>query len=198
MKLVIGIVGKIRSGKGTVEQMLTEEFRQRGFSVISHRFSDVLRETEKGWNLPAGRETQQKLVLAMRHYFGQDVLAKAVHGRVLESQSDVVILDGLRWLDADYPLLRSLSNNFLIYVDVSAEIRYQRSLIENSQKPDETGASFENFLIRDDAPNEREIASFKSYADFIIDNSKDSNSLTIQILECVKEIHIRLQLQNFG
>lgn len=172
MKLVIGIVGKIRSGKGRVEQILMEEFRQRGFSVISHRFSDVLRETEKNWNLPAGRETQQKLVLAMRHYFGQDVLAKAVHSRVLESQSDIIILDGLRWIDADYPLLRSLPNNFLIYVDAPAEIRYQRSKID-SQKPDEINSSFEQFLERDQARNEEEIHLFKGKADVVIENSTD-------------------------
>ncbi len=187
MKLVIGIVGKIRSGKGTVEQILTQKFKQNGFSVISHRFSDVLRETEKGWNLPTGRETQQKLVLAMRHYFGQDVLAKAVYSRVLESQSDIIILDGLRWIDADYPLLRNLPNNFLIYVDAPAEIRWQRSLIQDNQKLDEDGASFESFLIRDEAPNERDILLFKSRADFIIDNSKDSDSLAAQVSECVKD-----------
>lgn len=193
MKLIIGIVGKIRSGKGTLEQMLTEEFRQMGFSVISHRFSDVLRETEKAWFLPAGRDTQQKLVLAMRHYFGQDVLSKAVHSRVLESQSDIIILDGLRWIDADYSLLRSLPNNFMIYIDAPAEIRWQRSQ-RGAQKPDEINADFEQFLEHDQARTEKEIHLFKDKADVIIDNSTDDlNHLNSEvkriaklILECVK------------
>ena len=170
--MTIGIVGKIRAGKGTVEKIMTEEFSARGLSVISHRFSAILRETESMWHLPPGRDSQQKIVLAMRHYFGENVLSVAVGKRVLNADKDVVILDGLRWIKSDYPLLQSLPNSYLFYVEAPAEIRWERSK-EGTHKPDEIAASFEEFLERDNVENELEIPLFKEQADFIIDNSKN-------------------------
>lgn len=184
MRCVIGIVGKIRSGKGTVEKIITQELQQRGLSVASRRFSDILRETEASWYLPPGRDTQQKLVLAMRQYFGENTLANVVEKRALNSSEDVVILDGLRWIDSDYPLLRKLPNNYLIYVEASIETRWQRSLLDN-QKIDETRATFEQFKVRDNAPNEAGIIQFKQHADFLVDNSSDLENLKGQVVECL-------------
>ena len=172
MKLTIGLVGKMRSGKGTVEKIITSELQARGLSVVSHRFSDILRETESMWYLSPGRDSQQKIVLAMRQYFGEDILSRAVGKRAINTHEDVVILDGLRWIKSDYPLLRSLPNSYLFYIEAPTEIRWERSK-KGTHKPDEIAASFEEFLERDNIENELEIPLFKEQADFIIDNSKD-------------------------
>jgi|SRR3989344_4602189 len=188
---VIGIVGQIRSGKGTVEKILTEELTKKGLSVVSHRFSDVLRETEKSWHLSPGRDTQQKIVLAMREYFGKEVLANVLEKRALDAQEDVVILDGLRWIDSDYPLLRRLPNNYLIYVEAPAKIRWRRSLLDNIQKPDEPGTTFDKFLDRDKVKNELDITSFKQHANFVIDNSSNGlDNLREQVKKFISTLNL--------
>ncbi len=189
MKIAIGIVGKIRSGKGTAEKLITEELQKRGFSVVSHRFSDILKETQDSWYLSQGRDTQQKLVLAMRQYFGENVLANVVEKRALNSSEDIVILDGLRWIDSDYPLLRKLPNNYLIYVEASVETRWQRSLLDN-QKEDESRATLEEFKIRDNTPNETGIVQFKDHADFIVDNSSSLDNLKTKVGKCLENLKL--------
>ena len=191
MKVTIGIVGPIRAGKETVGNILAQQLGEKGFSVVYHRFSDVLRETEGAWHLPVGRDTQQKIVLAMRQYFGNEALSNVLEKRVLSAKEDVVILDGLRWIDSDYPLLRRLPNNYLIYIDAPAEIRWQRTLSNNTQKPDEISATFEYFIERDNMPNEKDIHLFKNKSDFVIHNSSNElDGLISQVKKVLDDINL--------
>ena len=173
MTLAIGIAGPMRSGKETAQKLLRAKFEELGHNVEAHAFSDVVRETCDLWHQPRTRESQQGIVVKLRELWGADVLARVVKARVLNSKSNVVIVDGLRWPDSDHDVIRGPSNNYLIYIDAPAEVRWRRSTM-NADKPDEARASFVEFLAKDKAPNEIEIHKFKDLANYVIDNSTDS------------------------
>ncbi len=179
MKIAIGLAGPIRCGKATVGKIIERELNKLGFSVVTHVFSDVLVETQKLWHLPPGRETLQGISICMQERFPK-CLANAVERRALGTKEDCVILDGLRWFNSDLPVLRRLPNSKLVYIDASAELRWQRSL-RDPQKPDEANATFEQFLARDNARTEIEVPLFRDQADAVIDNSKDIDNLEMQI-----------------
>ncbi len=171
MKSAVGLVGKIRCGKLSVGKIITRELTKLGYSVVTHTFSDVLVDTQKLWHLPPGRETLQKISLGIQDKFSGG-LAHAVKQRALSAKEDVVILDGLRWINSDLKILRDLPNSRLIYIDAPAEVRWRRSL-RDPQKLDEANASFEQFLARDNARTEVEIPLFREHSDVAIDNSVD-------------------------
>ena len=205
---VIGLVGEKCAGKDTVQKLLVEEllksqgvlqycfWERRTFAHL--RFSDILVETLKNWRIPVTRENLQKLPVAMRPAYGNDVLANVVKARVLESKANFVILGGIRWKDSDLPVLRSFPNNFLIYVTASVEIRFEREKIRKQQADKRTayegeGESFGQFLREEKAVNEIEIPEIGKMADFKIDNSGTFDDLRLQIRQFITEkLRIRL------
>ena len=85
----------------------------------------------------------QTLAIVMRQAYGENVLSNAVFHRVKNNPADIVILDGIRW-ENDRSLLRSFTNNYLVYVTATPKIRYRR-LIKRNQKYGEGETSFDQF-----------------------------------------------------
>lgn len=188
LSFVVGLVGPMRSGKETVQKRLVKNFKDLGFRVDTHAFSDVIRETCDLWHQPRTRELQQGMVVKFRELCGPDVLLRVVVARVMKSKSQVIIVDGLRWPDSDYAVIKDLPNSFLAYINAPVQIRWQRSL-SNSDKPDEANATLEEFMAKDRAPNEVDIPKFKKLADHIIDNSvNDLDNLYNQVDDMFKVI----------
>src|SRR3972149_4560911 len=96
MKTYIALVGENGSGKGTFESLLKELLPQKVITRVV--FSDVLRDTLKLWDIPSTRDNLQKLPQVMTEGFGKDALANAIRHRVSALESDIIILDGVRWL----------------------------------------------------------------------------------------------------
>ena len=186
----IGLVGEKCGGKETTCKFLEEELGNK-YSFAHHRFSDTLVEVVKACRLPVTRENLQKCSPALRGAYGLDVLANSVKARVFESQADIITLDGIRWKDADVPVLRSLPNNFLIYITAPVEIRYARARLRSMQQGRTSysgeGDSFDKFLEEEKAITEIEIPEIAELADFRIDNTWTFDDLRAQIRRFIAE-----------
>lgn len=184
LRATIGLVGEKCSGKETTCKFLEMELGHL-YSFAHHRFSDTLVEVLKACRLPITRENLQKCSPALRGVYGATVLADSVRTRVFESEADIITLDGVRWKDADVPILRSLPNNFLIYVTAPVEIRYERAKLRSQEQGRTSysgeGDSFEKFLEEEKAITEIEIPEIAKFADFTIDNSGTLDDLKAQI-----------------
>lgn len=186
MKAVIGLVGEKGGGKETFMKFLGEELGGK-YIIEQHRFSDVLFETLKLWRLPTTRENLQAIPVVMREGFGYPgILANVVEKRALVSSADIVILDGLRWLDADPPVLRRLPNNFLVYITAPVEVRYERSR-KRGEKAGEKEATLEEFMRQEQARAEIEIPAVGKLADFKIDNSGTIEDFRKQVRKFVQK-----------
>lgn len=188
---IIGYVGENCSGKDTSVKFVEMELGHH-YSIVHHRFSDILVDTLKIWHLPITRENLQKLSPAMRQAYGNDVLANAVEKRVLATEADIINLGGIRWKDADVPLFRRFPNNFLVYVTAPVEVRFERARLRSQQLGGRTsyigeGDSLEKFLKAEKAITEIEIPEIGKLADFKIDNSGSLEELRSQVRKFITE-----------
>lgn len=173
MKLVIGLVGEKRGGKGTFVTEFTKLCPPN--TVTHHRFSDILYSTLNEWGIETSRENLQQLSIAMKNTFGDGTLMRAVESRTRKASTPIVILDGIRWRE-DEALIRRLNDTgndcygYLFYVTASQETRYARALA-STEKAGENKLTFEEFIAAERIETEIYIPDIGSRADVRIDNN---------------------------
>lgn len=166
-KIVIGLVGEKGSGKETFGNLLQEILLDQ--KIYRIRFSDILVDTLKIWDIPKTRENLQKLAVVMKNGFGEERLPHAVETRINQSDADIVLIDGIRWM-ADVNFLKSFDKNLLVYITANLKIRYER-LKNRSEKVYEEATTFEQFMKEEQAENELLIPKIGSGADYKIINN---------------------------
>jgi hypothetical protein len=169
-KTYIGLISKNRRGKDSVGELVIELAAPRTVQVI--RFSDSLNRILEG-DLGLGRDRtlQQGLSTGVRREYGQDVLSKRVYQDALESEADIVIINGVR-RPADVELLRSLPNFKLVRVTASPDLAYEWMKRANDREGD-AEKSFEQFLEEDSREPEKLIDQTAESADATIANDED-------------------------
>lgn len=151
MSYVIGLVGECGAGKSTFINFLREMIVGR---VSRVGFSDVLVETLRLWGIESTRENLQKLAVIMENSYGQGILSQAVFLKAsrAEHDSDIVIIDGIRW-KSDVEMLKRFPNRLLIYITAKYKERFER-MKARKEKIGENKKTFRQFLKEEKAPNE--------------------------------------------
>lgn len=180
-KLIIGLAGKIASGKGTVAAYLRDKYQAEIFG-----FSTPLRDILKRLYLEANRPNMAGLSSSLRELFGQDLLSKTITQDLQQTKSDVAVLDGIRRLP-DIEQAMKLPNFKLIQVVTDEKIRYER-LIQRNQNPDDQAKTFETFLTDQQLETERGIPEIMALAEFTINNDGDLNHLQTQVDELLAKL----------
>jgi len=184
MKYIIGVVGESGAGKGTFSKVFSEITTGKKVSVI--KFSDILFKTLQIWDLPPTRENLQNLPVAFVEKFGEGTLTNAVRNYIDQQESDIVIVEGVRWI-SDVPMIRSFENNSLVYVTAEPKLRYQRMKMRG-EKAGEDKKTYEQFLEEEKAKTEINISKIGISADFKITNNGDLNGLREQVGEIYDRI----------
>lgn len=163
-KIVIGFAGKISSGKGSAALYIA---KKQGAGLVM--FSNCMRNMLAHLYLPVNRLNLQKLSLALRQVFGQEVFSKAVAAEILTTKQNLVVIDGVRrW--ADISNFNKQFKFFLVYIESDAKLRWRRAVIRNQNQGDAT-ISWPKFLKSDQAETEDTIDALKKKADFVITNN---------------------------
>lgn len=163
--LLIGLVGEKGSGKDTLAHYLQENSQKK---IIHIRFSDLLKQTLKLWDLPETRSNLQKLAQVLED-FGEGTVAHGLEKQIQNSDAEIIILDGIRW-KPDLKLLEKFPEHKLIYITADPESRFQR-LKSRGEKIGEAEMSFEQFLEEEKAPNELLIPEIGLKADIKMENN---------------------------
>src|SRR3989344_1644712 len=119
-KLIIGLVGRQGSGKGTAAKILEERYGAEIF-----RFSAILNDTLKRLALEQSRDNLIKLSESLRHTYSDAVLAYAIERDAATSNADVVVVDGIRRI-GDVTALKPLPHFKLVEISAPAEVRFER------------------------------------------------------------------------
>jgi len=180
-KIVLGFVGKLASGKAVCQKYISEKY-----DAGSARFSTVLRDILNRLYLPISRENMQNLSLDLRERFGSDILAQVITEDVKNDTHEVVVIDGVRRL-ADISSLKDLPNFYLISIEASPEIRYERMKLRNENVGD-ANKTFEEFLEDGRREAELQIPEVMAAASFKLDNNGDLENLYTQIDKILEEI----------
>lgn len=180
-KIIIGLVGEKLSGKDT-----TANYLEQKYSAEHFRFSHILDDILKILNLPLSRRNEINLGLGLRNIFGNHVLVDALHKRMESSQSNTVVVNGIRMDEFD--VIKSWPDAKIIYVTAPAELRFERYK-QRHEKVDDAVMDFENFKTQDNEPTEVGIPALGAKADYRIDNVESLENLYGKVDEIIKELN---------
>jgi dephospho-CoA kinase len=180
-KIILGLVGPIASGKGTVCNYLKNKYNAEIF-----RFSTILRDLLDRIYLPQSRENMQKLSSILRQNFGEDLLAQAMVKDFQKSPSEIIILDGVR-READIKEIKSNTAFYLIEISADIKTRYER-IIKRSENTDDSIKTFEQFQSDEQQETETQIQKLAQAAALHIDNSGSIDELYRQIDEILNKL----------
>jgi len=181
MKIILGLIGKLSSGKGTVAKYLAEHYQAE---ILM--FSSPLRDVLDRFYLPQTRDNLQAVSQGLRQALGQDALARVMAEDAKKSQASLLVVDGVRRpLDIKY--LKELPGFVLIKVETEQKIRYQR-IIKRRQNPGEETLTFEEFQKQEAAEAESLISEVAREAKFSIDNNGSFKELYLQVAEILNKL----------
>ena len=138
-KIVIGLIGRICAGKGTVSDHLEKNY---GATVLS--YSEPLRDILRIINQDVTRENIQKLSLAIRTVFTESALSKMIRGQAEKKESLILVLDPIRRSQD----IHAFEDCHFVTLGVTRDdkARYESMKERNREKNDE-GLTWEQWLI---------------------------------------------------
>jgi len=174
-KIVVCLTGMPGAGKSTISKGL----KSKGLETIN--MGDAVRAEAKKRNIEPTGENLGKLMLELRDENGPGAIAELIKNQIVNSKSDVIIIDGIR-SNAEIQILREIANIKLLSVNASSERRF--NFLTNRGRTDDP-KNRENFDERDD----RELKVGISSSIALADESISNNNLSIeQLIENANKI----------
>jgi dephospho-CoA kinase len=167
-KLIVCLTGMPGAGKSTIAAGL----QKRGFESIN--MGDAVRAEAKRRNLEPTGQNLGKLMLELREKNGQGAVAELIKDQIINSKSDVVIIDGVR-SNAEIEVLKKIATVKLLSIHASTDTRY--NFLSTRQRSDDP-QDRSTFDERDN----REIGVGISTSIALADESISNNNLTIDQL----------------
>lgn len=162
-KIILGFVGDLAAGKGTLAAYLKEK---HGCNV--YKFSTMLRDVLKRLYIDHTRENLQELSRLLREQFGQDLMSKVIAHDVSNDPNHLVVVDGIR-RPTDITYLQQISGFHLIYVTADSKIRWER-LVKRNENPGDDQKTYEEFLKDEQAEADHLIKELGTQAEDTINN----------------------------
>ncbi|OGY44809.1 MAG: hypothetical protein A2729_02910 [Candidatus Buchananbacteria bacterium RIFCSPHIGHO2_01_FULL_39_14] len=179
-KIILGFVGPLASGKGTICQYLKEK---HGASVF--RFSTMLRDVLNRLYLEISRDNMQNLSSALRQTFGDDLLASVIANDVKNEKNEFIVIDGVR-REPDIKYLKDFPNFYLIEIKADQKIRWER-MRKRGENTDDNTKTFAEFKKDEQREAEKNISDVAKLAKFKIDNSGTLAELYRQMENILKK-----------
>ncbi len=173
-KIILGFVGEMVSGKGTICDYLKDNY-----DIGYHRFSTILRDVLNRLHLENNRANMQEISTLLRGKFGQDLLAKVIAEDVGGDSHNIVVVDGIRRF-ADIEYLKKIKGFKLIYITADLDARYNR-LLKRTENTDDKTKTFDQFKKDHKQESESEVVSVGKTADITINNNGGFKELYQQV-----------------
>jgi len=139
-KLVVGVTGMPGAGKSLV----TEVAQELGYFIVA--MGDVVREETCRRKLELTPENVGKVMLDLRRRKGKSAIAKRTILRIIETQENKVLVDGVRSLSEVEEFKKHFRKFSLIAMHASPETRFKR--LHNRGRSDDS-SSWKVFNQRD-------------------------------------------------
>lgn len=162
-KMILGFVGDLASGKGTICKYLKEKY-----GVESYRFSTMLRDILGRIYVENNRENLQDLSTFLRGRYGQDIMSKVIAKDVQNDPNQIVAVEGIR-RPTDITYLQELAGFHLIYITADPKIRWRRMVLRQENADDAT-KTFEQFLKDEQAEADMLIKDLGKQAKYTLIN----------------------------
>ena len=136
VKLIVCLTGMPGSGKSTIVSAL----KAKGIETLN--LGDGVRAEAKRRNLEPTGDNLGKLMLELREKNGPGAIASLLTEPIKNSQSKVIIVDGVR-STAEIEVLRNVGTVKLLSIEASADIRYKFLSARGRSDDPETREKFE-------------------------------------------------------
>lgn len=173
-KIILGLVGRISSGKGTAVAYLQEKY-----GAGTYRFSTVLRDLLDRLYLEHTREHIVSISEVIRQGFGNDILTNTLLQDALNDPNPIIVLDGIRRVQ-ELPALFARPEFVLVEIAADPKVRYER-LIQRSENADDQTKTFAQFLADEQRSTEVTIGEVAEKAQERIDNNGTAEQLHAQL-----------------
>lgn len=184
-KIIIGLTGKVGSGKGTILEILKE----KGFFATS--ISDCIREEVRERGEEITRDKLQDVGDEKRGKFGPSIWAEKTWEKVISQECPNAVIDSIR-AEAEADFLKSHNNFTLIGVMAPAEVRFQRIKERGRESDPKTFKEFiavENKDIKSGIGDEgRDINRCLEKADFVVENNGTIEELKEKIEKVLNKL----------
>ena len=177
-KTIVAIAAMPGAGKATASELA----RDRGIPVFL--CGDVVREEASRRRLSSTPENLGSLMLKMRDEEGPDVMAKRLVPKINDTQSNVVVVEGLRGLD-ELELFRKHFKVRLLAIHSSPDQRFQRLLRRRRSDDPKTP---EEFHQRDRRELAVGIGSVIALADNLIVNDSTVEAFKLKLNRFFEEV----------
>ena len=175
--MIIGICGKIGSGKDTIADYLVSKYNFKKIVM-----SDIIKEEMKKENLEIDRETMQNFSKRMKETYGNSIWAIKTLEYIKNNKIKNVVISGLR----DKKELEEFRKNpefLLLFVWAPSRLRFERLIKRRSYKDPKTLEE----AIEQEKREEKLFDLYnncREYADYLIanDSTIDNLYLTIDVL----------------
>ncbi|RDJ32082.1 MAG: dephospho-CoA kinase [Crenarchaeota archaeon] len=156
------------AGKSTIANGLNE----KGFEIIN--MGDAVRQEAKKKNLEPTGQNLGKLMLELREKNGQGAIAKLIEPQIMKSNSDVIVVDGIR-SNAEIEVLKKICKLKILSIHASTDTRYDfLTKRGRSDDPDNRG--------KFDERDSRELGVGISTSIALADETISNNNLSIEQL----------------
>ena len=118
VKLIVCLTGMPGSGKSTIVSAL----KAKGIEALN--LGDGVRAEAKRRNLESTGDNLGKLMLELREKNGPGAIAELLTEQIKNSQSGVIIIDGVR-STAEIEVLKNVGTVKLLSIEASADTRYK-------------------------------------------------------------------------
>ncbi|CDI06615.1 AAA family ATPase [Candidatus Nitrosotenuis uzonensis] len=116
-KLIVCLTGMPGAGKSTIAAGL----EKKGFTSIN--MGDAVRAEAKRRNIDPSGQNLGKLMLELREKNGQGAVAELIKDKIVNSKSDVVVIDGVR-SNAEIEVLKKITQVKLLAIHASTDTRF--------------------------------------------------------------------------
>ncbi len=180
-KIILGFVGDLAGGKGTICQYLKGKY-----DINAYRFSTMLRDILDRIYVEKTRENLQDISTFLRSRYGQDIMSKVIVKDVLNDKNNIVAVEGIR-RPTDITYLQELTGFHLIYITADAKTRWERMVLRQ-ENPDEADKTFEQFLKDEQAEADMLIKELGKQAEYTLTNDGTKEEFFVNMEKILTDI----------
>ncbi len=181
---VIGITGTLGAGKGTIVDLLKDEYSYAHYSV-----RDYLIEVIRDRGMEVNRDSMTMVANELRANNSPSFITDELYKKAVKNNTNCII-ESIR-TPGEIDSLRAKGEFYLFAVDADSRVRFDRIQIRKSSTDNvdyKTFVANEEREMNTDDPNKQNLAKCISMADFVFNNNGDLKELNSKIREVINNI----------